>query len=145
MFQEDYWHALVLGNTDAKKIKNQKSVTEMSGQSFTTALHVLENASLLCVLLTFSLEFLVPMYKRSISLKELDLFAHGFMTLVYIGCKSFSGITKIPCCAFPKLFVFAITLHIVLCVQDTRDLCIWLSKGPSTFPILMLNTTAHKL
>lgn len=113
-------------------MKNQKSVTEMSEQPFTTASHVLGNTSLfVCVVDPLSyLEFLVPIYKRSISLKELYLFAHGFMTLVYIGCKSFSGITRILCTAFPKLFVFDITLHIVLCVQDTRDLCIWLSKGP---------------
>lgn len=132
MFGEDYWHAFFLGNAGAKEIKNQKSVTEMSRQPFTIASHDLGNTSL-CVSVVdphSHLEFLVPIYKRSISLKELDLFAHGFMTLVYIGCKSFSGITRILCSPFPKLFVFAITLHIVLCVQDTRDLCIWLSKGP---------------
>lgn len=112
----------------------------MSGQSFTAALHVLGDVGLfffLCVVDPLSyLKFLVPIYKRSISPKELDLFAHGFMTHVYIGCKSRSGITRIPCSAFPKLFVFPITLHIVLCVQDTRDLCIWLSKCPLYIPYI---------
>ena len=60
----------------------------------------------------------------------MELFVNRFMIHVYIGCKSFSGITKVPCFAFSKLFVLAITLHIVLCVQDTRDLSIQFSKCP---------------
>ena len=67
------------------------------------------------------------------------------MIHVYIGCKSFAGITKIPCFAFPKLFVFAITLHIVLCIQDTRDLCIRLSKCPLYIFYINVEYQVHKL
>lgn len=120
---------------------NQMSVTEMSGLLLTMVFGVRVMWNLLFVVdhLSYPEFFTSSHINKTSSLKELKLFANRFMIHVYIGCKSFSGITKIPCFAFSKLFVLAITLHIVLCVQDeTRAFSS--VNVPSTFSGLMLNT-----
>lgn len=91
------------------------------------------------------LEFLVPIYKRSISLKELDIFTHGFMTHVYIGCKSFSELQGYLALLFLSC-LFLLLLYILFCVSKIPEICAFGSANvPSTFPILMLNTMVHKL